>query len=332
MTTSVARFEPIELPGLPISVAARPKSEHLAVVCSTGDLIVVDDRTGERVHKLRHEQWTSKPNAGSAQVSYTPDGNSLISLGGGVGATINVRDAGTGQLRLAPLRPALASSNFRSFSISADSRLMATMALGKNEAQVWDLAAGRALSKPLPHPGGQWGLFSVRFSPDGCHLLTGHKDGLDRYWDWQAARLARPPMANHNETHDVAITPDGRFALSVVGGRPELRVCDLTTGRRVAPPVRVGSIEGGWCLSMALTPDGRRAMVCFSEAAVAESNEPRFDLAVVDLEPILSPTTTPTADLALTGGADHGPTYRARRFERPDDGPMARAVEPAART
>ncbi len=106
-------------------------------------------------------------------------------------------------------------------------------------------------------------------------------------------------MANHNETHDGFITPDGRFALSVVGGRPELRVCDLTTGRRVAPPVRVGSIEGGWCLSMALTPDGRRALVCFSEAAVAESNEPRFDLAVVDLESILSPTTTPTADLAL---------------------------------
>ncbi len=167
VATSAPRFEPIELPGLPISVAARSKSEHLAVVCSTGDLIVVDDRTGKGSLRLRHERWTSKPNAGSAQVSYTPDGNSLISLGGGVGATINVRDAGTGQLRFAPLRAAVAGSNFRSFSISADSRLMATMALGKNEAQVWDVATGRALSKPLPHPGGQWGLFSVRFSPDG---------------------------------------------------------------------------------------------------------------------------------------------------------------------
>ena len=87
------------------------------------------------------------------------------------------------------------------------------MALVKNAAQVWDLATGRALSEPLPHPGDYWGLFSVRFSPDGRYLLTGHKDGQDRYWDWQAAKLACPPMANDNETHDVAITPDGRFAL-----------------------------------------------------------------------------------------------------------------------
>jgi hypothetical protein len=58
-------------------------------------------------------------------------------------------------------------------------------------------------------------------------------------------------------------------------------------------------IEGGWCLTMAITPDGRRALVSFSEAAVGESNTIRFDLAVVDLEAIFSLPSTPTADLAL---------------------------------
>ena len=37
----------------------------------------------------------------------------------------------------------------------------------------------------------------------------------------------------------------------------------------------------------------------FSGAAVGESNTIRFDLAVVDLETLLSPSSTETADLAL---------------------------------
>jgi WD domain, G-beta repeat len=270
------------------------------VICSTGDLLVVDDRTGKAVLKLRHEGWTAYTlPALSVQLKYTPDGKALVSIGHGATATINVRDADTGQLRFAPLHSSLRGSSFRSFSVSFDSRLMATFSTGKTAVQVWDLATGRALSEPLPHPGDHWGLFSVRFSPDGRYLLTGHKDGQDRYWDWQAAKVACPPMANHNESHDVAISPDGRFALSVVGGRPEIHVCELTTGRRVAPPVRLESIEGGWCLTLAITPDGRRALVSYSAAAVGESTTSRMDLAVVDLEPLLSRSSVPTADLAL---------------------------------
>jgi hypothetical protein len=190
-------------------------------------------------------------------------------------------------------------SSFHSFSVSVDSRLMATLSLGKNAAEVWDLTTGRALSEPLPHPGDRWGLFSARFSADGRYLLTCHKDGQDRYWDWHAAKLACPPMANDNESHDVAITQDGRFALSVVGGRPEVHLWELKTGRRVAPRVRVGLIEGGWCLTLAITPDGRRALVSFSGTAVGESTTSRMDLAVVDLEALLSPPSISTADLAL---------------------------------
>ncbi len=270
------------------------------MICSTGDLLVVNDQTGKSVLTLRHEGWTAyQLSSTSVQVDYTPDGKALVSLGYGPTATINVRDPDTGRLRFAPCQPSLAGSSFRSFSISAESRLMATMAAGKNSVQVWDLATGRALSEPLPHPGDRWGLFSVRFSPEGRYLLTGHKDGQDRYWDWQAARLACPPMSNDNESHDVAITPDGRFALTVVGGRPEIHVSELTTGRRVAPPVRLEVIEGGWCLTLAIAPDGRRALVSFSAAAVGESTTSRMDLAVVDIEALLCPCSTPTADLAL---------------------------------
>jgi WD40 repeat protein len=156
-----------------------------------GDLLVVDDKTGQCVMTLRHQEWTThKPTAQSVQVQYTADGKTLVSLGGGPTATINVRDADAGQLRFAPLHPSVGGSTFRSFSVSADSLLIATMSVGKNAVQVWDLATGRALSEPLPHPGDYYGLFSVRFSPNGRFLLTAHKDGQVRYWDWQAGKLA----------------------------------------------------------------------------------------------------------------------------------------------
>src|SRR5262245_6854989 len=115
-----------------------------------------------------------------AQVQYTPDGKTLVCLGVGPPATVNVRDADTGRLRFPPLRSSVDGSDHHSFSVSADSRLLATIGRVKNHAQVWDLATGRALSKPLPHPGDFWGLFSVRFSPDGRYLLTSHKDGQVR--------------------------------------------------------------------------------------------------------------------------------------------------------
>src|SRR5262249_44276923 len=82
--------------------------------------------------------------------------------------------------------------------------------------------------------------------------------------------------------------------LTVTAGRPELHVWELATGRRVSPPVRVGLLEGGWCLSLAMTPDGRRALVSFSPTLSMGS-----DRAVVDLELLLSPSSVPTPDLAL---------------------------------
>jgi serine/threonine protein kinase/WD40 repeat protein len=289
VATARARFESIPLPGAPISIAARPGSGQLAVICATGDLLVIDDTTGKRVLELRHEVWASVNPGRAVQVQYTPDGKTIVSLNSALPAAINVRDADSGRLRFAPLRSSVDGSNLHGFALSDDSRLLATMALVKNNVQVWDLATGRALSEPLPHPGDFWGIFSVRFSPDGRYLLTSHKDGQARYWDWKAGKLACPPMAHDNEIHDAAITADGRFALTAISGRPEMHVWELTTGRRVAPPLRVGFNDGSWCSRLAITPDGRRSLIGLWP----------MDLSVVDLEPILSPCTAPTADLAL---------------------------------
>ena len=81
LATARARFEPITLPGLPHSVAARPGSSQLAVICSTGDLLVIDDQTGKRVLELRHEGWKAIPGR-LDQVRYTPDGKALVCIAG----------------------------------------------------------------------------------------------------------------------------------------------------------------------------------------------------------------------------------------------------------
>jgi serine/threonine protein kinase/WD40 repeat protein/tetratricopeptide (TPR) repeat protein len=284
VSTARARFEPITLPGLPVSVAARPQSGQLAVLCLTGDLLVIDDKTGHDALELRHEA-----SGRNAQVQYTPDGKTLVSLGGIFHQTVHVRDSDTGQLRFKPLRPSVDGSNFHSFTLSADSRLLATMALVKNSAQVWDLATGRALSEPLQHPGDFWGIFSVRFSPDGRYLLTSHKDGQVRYWDWQAGKLACPAMVHGDDVLDAAITPNGHFAVTTLRGQPEIHIWELKTGRRVAPPVRVGFREGTSSHALSITPDGRRALVHFGS----------LDLAVVDLDATLSSSNIPTADLGV---------------------------------
>jgi WD40 repeat protein/tetratricopeptide (TPR) repeat protein len=289
VATAQARFKPIRLPERPLSVAARPGSGQLAVICASGDLLIVDDKTGRRALELRHERWTPGPLGRKVQVRYTPDGKTLVSLSSGDLPTFNVRDTDSGRLRFAPLRSVVDGSNFHSFSLSNDGRLLATMALIKNHVQVWDLATGRALSEPLPHPGDFWGLFRVRFSPNGRYLLTSHKDGQVRYWDWQAGKLVCPPLAHADEVFDAAFTPDGHHAVTAVRNRPEIHIWELKTGRRIAPPVRLGLREGTSCETLAITADGRRALANFGSLA----------LAVVDLEAMLSPSDIPNADLAL---------------------------------
>jgi WD40 repeat protein len=46
-------------------------------------------------------------------------------------------------------------------------------------AKVWDAANGRELAT-LRAQAGQ--VYSVRFSPDGRRILTGHGDGTARVW------------------------------------------------------------------------------------------------------------------------------------------------------
>ena len=191
--------------------------------------------------------------------------------------------------------------------LSADSKLLATAVNGKNAAQVWDLATGRALSEPLLHPGDHYGLFCLCLSPDGRSLLTGCKDGQARLWNWQTGTLACPPLKHDEEVFSVAMTSDGRFALT--GGRErasKLHVWELTTGRLVAPRIPLPTNV----VSITPSPDGGR-VVAASLGSVSR----------IDLAKLLTPPELSIEDYRLLGELASG-----QRLEHGDESGLTQDV------
>jgi serine/threonine protein kinase/WD40 repeat protein/tetratricopeptide (TPR) repeat protein len=298
VSTGQAVVGPKRLPGSPRSVAARPSSPQVAVLCAGGELLVFDHRSGERVLGLNHDGQSAPWR--TARVEYTADGTTLVSLTQGSDEVIHIRDAATGELRCPPIRPVLKGGPLRSFALSADSRLLATAVNGKNAAQVWDLATGRALSQPLPHPGDHYGLFCLCFSQDGRRLLTGCKDRQARLWDWQAGTLVCPPLKHDEEVFAVAMTPDGRFALT--GGREgasKFHVWELTTGRLVAPKIQLPTNV----VSLSYSPADSRVVA-----------SPLGSVARIDLAKLLAPPERPIEDDRLLGELTSG-----QRIEQGDE-------------
>jgi WD40 repeat protein len=300
--TGQAVVEPKQLPGSPRSVAARPSSNQLAVLCAGGELLVFDNRTGERVFDIDHLGQSASLR--SSRVEYTADGTTLVSLTQGGDDVIHIRDAATGRLRCPPIKPVLKGGPCRSFALSADSRLLATAVNGKNAAQVWDLTTGHSLSQPLLHPGHHYGLFCLCFSADGRYLITGSKDGQARLWDWQAATLACPPLKHNDEVHSVAMTPDGRFALTAGRDRASMfHIWELTTGRLVAPAIQL--------------PASVVALSFLTESRVVASS--LGFVAHIDLAKLLVRPEMPIEDYRLLGELASG-----QRIEQGDESGLTR--------
>jgi WD40 repeat protein len=164
-------FAPLKLPAFPASVDSRPHHSQVAVLCQDNQVLIVDTTTNKVSRRLAREGGKGHRDFGDVgRAQYTPDGATLVTLSPD-GITIHVHDADTGTLRCPPILPVMNGTNCRTFALSTDGKFLATGVNGQNMARVWDLATGRPLGPPLPHPGDRFGICSVCFSPDGRYLI-----------------------------------------------------------------------------------------------------------------------------------------------------------------
>jgi WD40 repeat protein len=96
-------------------------------------------------------------------------------------------------------------------------------------------------------------VFAAAVAPDGKHAASGSKDQTVRIWDLESGTCLRT-LRYEDEVHFVAVTPDGRKAVTREGVLSKaVDVWDLEPG------VLLWTLEAdsGWIESIVVTPDGR---------------------------------------------------------------------------
>jgi len=116
---------------------------------------------------------------------------------------------------------------------------------------IWNVERGEKLSTlNLDQP-----VYSVAALPDGQHLLCGCRDGSLQLWNVDDASRVRDFEGHIDQVKALAVSPDGRRALSAGGPDGSFRLWDLEK----AEEIRKYSCIGGWANSVAFSPDGHLA-------------------------------------------------------------------------
>ena len=149
-----ATFAPVPLPDVPVGIAVCPDGSSVGVLCAGGQVVVADLRGEPKPRVFLQQPWTKSDFPSGYQLRFTRDGSGLVASSA---MEVHVRDARTGELRYPPLRVVPAQEGpgvvCTDFDLSADGLGLATAVWGgSNAAQVWNLATGKPLSRPLPHP------------------------------------------------------------------------------------------------------------------------------------------------------------------------------------
>jgi WD40 repeat protein len=177
-------------------------------------------------------------------VALSPDGK--YALSGSGDHTARLWDIATGR----ELRAFVGhSQEVCSVAFSPDGRLALTGSMDST-VRLWDIATGRIVR--VIEQGNC--ADSVAFSPDGRSILSSEYHDL-KLWDADSGRLLRTFTGHKESVEAVAISPDGRQALSASSDKT-LKLWDLATGREL----RSFAGHRKYVRSVAFTPDGKRAV------------------------------------------------------------------------
>jgi WD40 repeat protein/Flp pilus assembly protein TadD len=140
------------------------------------------------------------------------------------------------------------------------------LAFGAQQLRVWDVTTGEPVSPPLSLPEGN--LFP-EFSPDGRRLLMSTK-GPDKWetrvLDVASGQLVFPPLEHPGYLGAVLFSADAQRVLTE---SLKDQVWDAGTGKPIGPPLNTSAS------ALALSPDGRRAVLAFGEGPTGEGSVAR---------------------------------------------------------
>ena len=127
--------------------------------------------------------------------------------------------------------------------------------VGASEVILYDL--GPSLERRT-FAGHTWFVPAVGFSADGRLAVSGSWDGTIRIWDVPGGHeLRKYDEGMKHEMHGAAISPDGRFAVSLCGGQRTVTLYDVAAGK-VARTLASKQDQLPDVSHAMFSPDGRR--------------------------------------------------------------------------
>jgi WD40 repeat protein len=148
-------------------------------------------------------------------------------------------------------------NNVTSTQLSPDGQRVVTASYDMT-AQVWDVASGEQIGKPMKH-GGLIG--SAQFSPDGRRVVTG-SDETVQVWDAASGKQIGKPMKHKNNVTSAQFSPDGQRVVTASHDMTA-QVWDAASGEQIGEPME----HDGDVLSAQFSPDGQRVVTGSEDTA-----------------------------------------------------------------
>jgi eukaryotic-like serine/threonine-protein kinase len=165
---------------------------------STGDVLVIEARSGRVKHRIQHESVPFR----TFGFIFMPDGRHLLAHQR-FGPTSLIWDLSSGIARTNPEPPARGS--ILSWAIAPDGRLIAT---GDQSDAIFLRDATSLELKATMHDHGD-DVHCLAFSPDGRRLASGDRAGAVRLWDVATGEKLLELEGLHDIVHFLQFTPDG---------------------------------------------------------------------------------------------------------------------------
>src|SRR5213078_3673134 len=97
------------------------------------------------------------------------------------------------------------------------------------DAQVWKVASGEPVGRPLPHRDGvRW----ASFSPDGRRLVTACEDFTAIVWDVATGRPLKPDLLHGDQVRTANFSSDNRWVVTASADKTA-QVWNAETGDRL---------------------------------------------------------------------------------------------------